>query len=81
MIHTYIKCKEFYLHSYRVLNDSMLIVRDGAFCGKNAGIDRNHPVQLALNVQDAVIVQIKRGYRINKCAARKQSSERYIYCS
>ena len=31
----------FYLHSYRVLNDSMLIVRDDAFCGKNASIDSN----------------------------------------
>ena len=31
----------FYLYSYRVLNDSMLIVRDDAFCGKNASIDGN----------------------------------------
>ena len=31
----------FYLHSYGVLNESMLIVRDEELCSKNASIDRN----------------------------------------
>ena len=41
----------FYLYSYRVLKDSMLIVRDDAFCGKKTLVqtETNHPVQLALN--------------------------------
>ena len=60
-------CRVLSACGYRILNESMLIVRDDAFCGEKMLVytETNHPVHLALNhSRRGNRMRIKRRFRM-----------------